>query len=51
MGNLVGLCHECHSRKTARDHGKRVAYGCDAQGMPTDPAHPWNREITSNRGG
>ncbi|WP_081451511.1 HNH endonuclease signature motif containing protein [Achromobacter piechaudii] len=43
MDNLVGLCHSCHSRKTARDHGARVGYGCDAHGMPMDPAHPWNR--------
>jgi 5-methylcytosine-specific restriction enzyme A len=41
--NLQPLCHECHSRKTAADHGKRVAYGCDANGWPLDPAHPWNR--------
>lgn len=62
--SLQPLCHECHSRKTARDQGKRVAYGCDPSGNPADPAHPWNRapepkpsavqasllpEITSNR--
>ncbi|WP_080420665.1 HNH endonuclease [Burkholderia ubonensis] len=41
--NLVPLCHSCHSRKTAADHGKRVRYGCDANGMPLDPHHPWNR--------
>lgn len=40
--NLVPLCHECHSRKTQADLGKRVAYGCDADGMPLDPLHPWN---------
>lgn len=42
MDNLVGLCHSCHSRKTARDHGAKVSYGCDASGMPMDPNHPWN---------
>lgn len=40
--NLQPLCHPCHSRKTAADHGKRVAMGCDAQGQPLDPDHPWN---------
>lgn len=40
---LQPLCHECHSRKTARDHGKRVSYGCDEHGNPLDPDHPWNR--------
>ena len=50
--NLQGLTHECHSRKTARDHGRRVNGGCDATGQPSDPAHPWNQspKITSNRG-
>lgn len=41
--NLQPLCHACHSRKTARERGGRVGYGCDANGMPLDPAHPWNR--------
>lgn len=40
--NLVSLCHECHSRKTQADMGKRVTYGCDINGMPLDPLHPWN---------
>lgn len=37
--NLQGLAHECHSRKT---QGKRLTYGCDVNGMPLDPDHPWN---------
>lgn len=40
--NLVPLCTPCHSRKTQADMGKRVAHGCDANGMPLDPDHPWN---------
>ena len=40
--NLVPLCHECHSRKTQADMGKRVSAGCDANGQPLDPDHPWN---------
>ena len=39
--NLQGLCHECHSIKTAADHGKRVRCGHDASGLPLDPTHPW----------
>lgn len=46
--NLQGLCHPCHSRKTASDHGKTVQMGCDVHGMPTDPRHPWNQEITGD---
>lgn len=41
--NLTPLCHECHSRKTASDHGKRVNHGCDANGMPLDPNHTWHQ--------
>lgn len=43
--NLVPLCHECHSRKTARDMGHNVRMGCDVNGMPLDPSHPWNNEL------
>lgn len=42
--NLQSLCHECHSLKTAASMGKRVFLGCDANGFPLDPMHPWNRE-------
>ena len=47
--NLSSLCHACHSRKTARDHGKRVAYGCDVNGVPLDPSHPWRRELENHQ--
>jgi 5-methylcytosine-specific restriction enzyme A len=39
--NRQGLCDECHGLKTAKDMGHRP-HGCDADGMPTDPRHPWN---------
>ncbi|WP_247869541.1 HNH endonuclease signature motif containing protein [Herbaspirillum sp. ST 5-3] len=39
--NLQALCHECHSRKTNADMGRRVSYGCDADGIPLNPNHPW----------
>lgn len=41
--SLQPLCHECHSRKTARDNGKRVTCGHDDSGQPADPMHPWNQ--------
>lgn len=41
--SLQPLCHECHSRKTASDQGKRVSCGHDASGHPADPAHHWNK--------
>lgn len=48
--SLQSLCHECHSRKTARDQGKKVAYGCDASGNPADPLHPWNQAAVRGPG-
>lgn len=48
--NLVGLCSPCHSMKTQRHEyflrtGKhQPVKGCDVNGIPLDPAHPWNRE-------
>lgn len=49
--SLQPLCHPCHSRKTARDHGRNVAYGCDASGHPADPMHPWNQGAVGGSGG
>lgn len=43
LTNLMLLCHECHSLKTAQDMGKQVNWGCDAQGRPLDPNHEWNK--------
>jgi hypothetical protein len=48
--NLQGMCHSCHSRKTARADGgfgramkpDVLALGCNADGSPIDPRHPWN---------
>lgn len=40
--NLQSLCKAHHSQKTARDEGKTVRMGCDAQGKPLDANHPWN---------
>ena len=41
-GSLQPLCHECHSRKTAKDMGGNVKMGCDLDGRPLDPTHHWN---------
>lgn len=42
--NLASLCHSCHSHKTMASMGHNVYMGCDLNGMPLDPDHPWNRE-------
>lgn len=45
LEGLMSMCAPCHSIKTnAKDRagGKGVAYkGCDADGTPLDPAHPF----------
>lgn len=43
-GNLQSLCGRCHSIKTGAydKQGKDwTARGCDADGYPRDPAHPF----------
>lgn len=41
--NLVPRCHACHSRKTMRARrGKPPVIGCDVNGWPLAPDHPWN---------
>ena len=50
LGGLRSLCHSCHSQKTARgpeagavktSRPIQPRKGCDAQGNPIDPRHPW----------
>jgi 5-methylcytosine-specific restriction protein A len=44
---LASYCAPCHSAKTARSSEAgavktdRPRKGCDANGMPLDPSHPW----------
>lgn len=38
--NLEALCTRCHN--TEHDRGERHGAGCDANGQPLDPHHPWN---------
>jgi 5-methylcytosine-specific restriction endonuclease McrA len=41
--NWQALCKTCHdSWKQALEHGHLIA-GAAADGMPSDPRHPWNR--------
>ena len=51
--NIAPLCARCHGRKTKREAARRagmrppkfgpVIRGCDADGMPIDPDHPWRK--------
>ena len=43
--NLVSCCKPCHSIKTMADlRGRPARMGCDAEGNPINPAHPWNEK-------
>jgi len=50
--NLASACHPCHSRKTMHVDilGKdRVPVkGCDSDGVPLDPEHPWHEKISQS---
>ena len=41
--NRQGLCEACHAEKTAEDLAYRMK-GCDANGIPIDPNHPWRKQ-------
>ena len=49
--NLQSMCKSCHDRKTAKYDSnfvkkkKNWSFGkCSTDGLPTDPAHPWNKK-------
>ena len=51
--NLQGLCHSCHSAKTAAEDGgfgnkagkakEKVSRACGIDGLPVDSKHHWTR--------
>lgn len=44
--NIRCLCKPCHDAVTAEQFGQtlsKAARGCDANGWPTSPNHPWRR--------
>lgn len=43
LANLQSLDKSCHARKTRTEHGQKVNLGCDSDGLPIDPNHPWNK--------
>lgn len=54
LDGLRSLCTPCHSTKTNaidRRGGKGVAIkGCDVNGLPLDPDHPFMGEVSPSRG-
>lgn len=51
---LQSLCAPCHSAKTARGveagaiRTTKPRRGCDANGNPIDPAHPWKKSLRAD---
>jgi 5-methylcytosine-specific restriction endonuclease McrA len=46
LHGLLSLCVRCHNTKTTviEQLGRAYFYrGCDINGMPLDPEHPWNK--------
>lgn len=54
---LTSYCHSCHSAKTARGaeagaiRSSKPRRGCDANGIPLDPAHPWRKSLGTEANG
>ena len=43
FGPLQSLCASCHSGRKQQAERVGYHYGCDVNGHPLDPNHPWNR--------
>ena len=41
--NTRNLCDEHNRKRTAEQFGHAYRHGCDEDGRPKDPDHPWNR--------
>ena len=41
--NWQGLCATCHSGAKASFERTGKMRGCDVDGVPLDPSHPWNQ--------
>lgn len=43
QSNWQGLCKACHDSVKAREESRGYAVGCDADGLPLDSKHEWNK--------
>lgn len=41
--NRQALCKHCHDSVKAKEEARGYAVGCDADGMPLDRKHDWNK--------
>lgn len=44
LENLRSACESCNYSKRDRLEEDFVAKGCDVNGLPLSPNHPWNKE-------
>ena len=44
-GSLQSLCAPCHSGPKQVQDRTGVLRGCDADGTPLDPGHPWREAV------
>ena len=49
--NHQALCKACHDSHKKRFEISGVEVGCDVNGMPIDPHHPWNQQPSGKPGG
>jgi Bifunctional DNA primase/polymerase, N-terminal/HNH endonuclease len=52
LDRLMSLCASCHNRKTrvVEQLGEELTMkGCDVDGMPLDPGHPWYCGVKQKR--
>ncbi len=50
-GELQSLCAECHSGWKQEMETTGHISGCDLNGIPLDPSHPWRIELNNTSGG
>lgn len=56
LEGLASLCASCHSAKTARSREagavrtSKPRKGCNPDGSPLDPHHPWSADATNRLG-
>ena len=49
--NHQALCKTCHDSHKKRFELSGAEVGCNVDGIPVDPSHPWNQPRTINPGG
>lgn len=51
LNNCESACKSCHDALIQREEKRMYTIGCDADGRPVDPTHPWNVRTDKNTTG